>query len=138
MDGIFVKSVTPASAAERDGRIRVHDQIVEVDGVSLEGYSNHQAVEVMRQTGATVRLRFARHLSGPIFEQLQLYAESQRQEVLATQAVNEASKLVAPDDEADALRTRALSDPPKAAPVPTAPSKLRTASVDNAMDMDFG
>ncbi|XP_056431244.1 multiple PDZ domain protein isoform X3 [Gadus chalcogrammus] len=55
--GIFVKSITKDSAVEQDGRIAVGDQIVAVDGVNIQGYTNQQAVEVLRHTGQTVHLR---------------------------------------------------------------------------------
>ena len=48
LSGIFDKSVTEGSAADRSGMFSVNDQIVEVDGQSLQGYSNQQAVEMLR------------------------------------------------------------------------------------------
>ncbi|XP_078575257.1 multiple PDZ domain protein-like isoform X2 [Branchiostoma floridae x Branchiostoma japonicum] len=69
LSGIFVKSIAPGSAADRDGRIRVNDQIVEVDGRSLQGFSNQQAVEVLRSTGQVVQLKLARYKDGPKFLQ---------------------------------------------------------------------
>uniref|UniRef100_T1INI3 Uncharacterized protein n=1 Tax=Strigamia maritima TaxID=126957 RepID=T1INI3_STRMM len=72
ISGIFVKSITERSAAALDGRIEINDQIVEVDGVSVEGYSNHQAVEVLRNTGQKVKLKIVRYLRGPKYQQLQL------------------------------------------------------------------
>ncbi|XP_065558725.1 multiple PDZ domain protein-like isoform X2 [Artemia franciscana] len=71
LSGIFVKSINPGSAADRSQQIQVNDQIVEVDGRSLEGCSNHQAVEILRATGTTVNLKLARYLRGPRYEQLQ-------------------------------------------------------------------
>ncbi|XP_052777213.1 multiple PDZ domain protein-like isoform X10 [Mya arenaria] len=71
--GIFVKSITPGSAAHQDGQIQVNDQIIEVDGKPLQGYTNHQAVEVLRNTGHEVKLKLARYLHGAKFEQLQHY-----------------------------------------------------------------
>lgn len=44
---------------------------MQVDGQSLQGFNNHQAVEVLRATGQCVRLRLERYLRGPKFEQLQ-------------------------------------------------------------------
>ncbi|XP_038625514.1 multiple PDZ domain protein isoform X5 [Tachyglossus aculeatus] len=58
--GIFVKSITKSSAVEHDGRIHIGDQIIAVDGTNLQGYTNQQAVEVLRQTGQTVRLTLVR------------------------------------------------------------------------------
>ncbi|KAH8385301.1 patj homolog [Drosophila serrata] len=71
LSGIFVKSVSPGSAADLSGRIRVNDRIIEVDGQSLQGYSNHQAVELLKKSGQVVNLRLERYLRGPKFEQLQ-------------------------------------------------------------------
>ncbi|XP_072260382.1 multiple PDZ domain protein isoform X2 [Pyxicephalus adspersus] len=58
--GIFVKSITKGSAVEQDGRIHVGDQIIAVDGTNLQGYTNQQAVEVLRHTGQTVHLTLIR------------------------------------------------------------------------------
>lgn len=71
LSGIFVKSVSPGSAADMSGRIRVNDRIIEVDGQSLQGFSNHQAVELLKKSGQIVNLRLERYLRGPKYEQLQ-------------------------------------------------------------------
>ncbi|XP_031706571.1 multiple PDZ domain protein isoform X1 [Anarrhichthys ocellatus] len=55
--GIFVKSITKDSAVDQDGRIHVGDQIIAVDCVNIQGYTNQQAVEVLRHTGQTVHLK---------------------------------------------------------------------------------
>ena len=46
----------------------------QVDGESLRGFNNHQAVSVLRNTGSTVWLQLARYNHGPKYRQLQLYA----------------------------------------------------------------
>ncbi|XP_017553077.2 multiple PDZ domain protein isoform X4 [Pygocentrus nattereri] len=58
--GIFVKSITTGSAVEQDGRIHVGDQIIAVDGMDIQGFTNQQAVEVLRHTGQTVHLKLVR------------------------------------------------------------------------------
>ncbi|XP_064237719.1 multiple PDZ domain protein isoform X11 [Aotus nancymaae] len=58
--GIFVKSITKSSAVEHDGRIQIGDQIIAVDGTNLQGFTNQQAVEVLRHTGQTVVLTLMR------------------------------------------------------------------------------
>lgn len=54
--GIFVKSITQGSAVEQDGRIHVGDQIIAVDGTNIQGFTNQQAVEVLRHTSQMVCL----------------------------------------------------------------------------------
>ncbi|XP_051580173.1 multiple PDZ domain protein-like isoform X2 [Myxocyprinus asiaticus] len=58
--GIFVKSISMESAVEQDGRIHVGDQIIAVDGMNIQGYTNQQAVEVLKHTGQTVHLKLVR------------------------------------------------------------------------------
>lgn len=71
LSGIFVKSVSKGSAADISGKIQVNDRIVEVDGLCLQGYTNLQAVEVLRSSGNVVKLCLERYLHGPKYEQLQ-------------------------------------------------------------------
>lgn len=70
LSGIFVKSIIEGSAAEISG-IQINDRIVEVNGRSLNGVTNHQAVDILRQTDITVVLRLERFLRGRRFEHLQ-------------------------------------------------------------------
>ncbi|XP_028966399.1 patj homolog [Galendromus occidentalis] len=78
ISGVFVKSIAKGSAADLSRKIRVNDQVIEVDGRPLQGYSNHQAVELLRSTGKVVKLRLARYLRGARYDQLQqaIQAES--------------------------------------------------------------
>lgn len=71
LSGIFVKSVSAGSAADLSCKIQVNDRIIEVDNQSLQGFSNHQAVEVLKKSGTVVSLRLERYLRGPKYEQLQ-------------------------------------------------------------------
>ena len=55
--GIFVKSVIHGGAASRDGRLRTNDQLVNINGMSLLGKANPEAMETLRK---------AMHDEGPI------------------------------------------------------------------------
>ena len=46
--GIYVKSFHPNGAAEAEGRIKVGDRVMEVNGISLTGVTHKQAVETLR------------------------------------------------------------------------------------------
>ncbi|XP_064790839.1 inaD-like protein isoform X2 [Oncorhynchus masou masou] len=63
--GVFVKNVVPGSAAEQSGNIRIHDRIIAMDGMSLQGFTNQEVLGVMKQTGQTVHLTLARKMVSP-------------------------------------------------------------------------
>lgn len=46
---------------------------LQVDGQPLQGFSNIQAVDVLRNTGQEVNLKVARYQHGAKFEKLQQY-----------------------------------------------------------------
>ncbi|XP_047014239.1 partitioning defective 3 homolog isoform X3 [Ictalurus punctatus] len=48
--GIFVKSIINGGAACKDGRLRVNDQLVAVNGESLLGKTNQEAMETLRKS----------------------------------------------------------------------------------------
>ncbi|KAJ8253012.1 hypothetical protein GJAV_G00208160 [Gymnothorax javanicus] len=48
--GIFIKSVIHGGAAYKDGRLRVDDQLIAVNGESLLGKSNRVAMETLRRS----------------------------------------------------------------------------------------
>ncbi|XP_077285393.1 par-3 family cell polarity regulator isoform X2 [Arctopsyche grandis] len=47
--GIFIKSVLNGGAASRDGRLHTNDQLLNINGVSLVGQSNAEAMETLRR-----------------------------------------------------------------------------------------
>ncbi|MFT7818162.1 partitioning defective 3 homolog B-like [Arapaima gigas] len=51
--GIFIKSIIHGGAAYKDGRLRVNDQLIAVNGESLLSKSNHEAMDTLRRSMST-------------------------------------------------------------------------------------
>ncbi|CAH0556626.1 unnamed protein product [Brassicogethes aeneus] len=58
--GIYIKSVVPGGAADRDGRLAAGDQLLTVDGQSLLGITQEKAAEFLVRTGSIVTLEVAK------------------------------------------------------------------------------
>lgn len=55
-EGIFISKINASGAANRDGRLRVGQRILEFNESSLLGCTHDEAVTTMRSAGATIRL----------------------------------------------------------------------------------
>nr|2FNE_A Chain A, Multiple PDZ domain protein [Homo sapiens]2FNE_B Chain B, Multiple PDZ domain protein [Homo sapiens]2FNE_C Chain C, Multiple PDZ domain protein [Homo sapiens] len=53
---IYVKTVFAKGAASEDGRLKRGDQIIAVNGQSLEGVTHEEAVAILKRTKGTVTL----------------------------------------------------------------------------------
>ncbi|XP_076271107.1 adherens junction formation factor afadin isoform X3 [Rhynchophorus ferrugineus] len=58
--GIYIKSVVPGGAADKDGRLAAGDQLLSVDGQSLLGITQEKAAEFLVRTGSVVTLEVAK------------------------------------------------------------------------------
>nr|XP_029710611.1 protein lap4-like isoform X3 [Aedes albopictus] len=55
-EGVFISKINSSGAAKRDGRLRVGQRILEVNGISLLGATHQEAVNALRASGGTLHL----------------------------------------------------------------------------------
>ncbi|XP_061549400.1 neurabin-1-like isoform X2 [Phycodurus eques] len=104
--GIFVKTVTEGGATHQDGRIRVNDQIVEVDGLSLVGVSQLFAATVLKNTSGLVKFLIGRDKEGVESEVARLVNESLEMEKASQKSPRTSGEL-----ETDVSMSEAMSVP---------------------------
>ncbi|VDP20278.1 unnamed protein product [Soboliphyme baturini] len=60
-EGVYIKSINPGGPADLDGRLRKGDRVISINGVSLEGKTRLDAVNLVRQCkDATVAIQVLR------------------------------------------------------------------------------
>lgn len=67
-EGVFVSKINSTGAARRDGRLKVGQRLLEVNGVSLLGASHQEAVDSLRAAGNSLYLVVCKGYdkSGPV------------------------------------------------------------------------
>ncbi|XP_022645713.1 protein lin-7 homolog B-like [Varroa jacobsoni] len=72
---IYISRIIPGGLAERQGGLRRGDQLLAVNGISVEGENHERAVELLKQAQGTVTLvvRYAPH----VLEQMEMRFDRQ-------------------------------------------------------------
>ncbi|CAL8310023.1 unnamed protein product [Boreogadus saida] len=123
--GLYVKSLVPGGAAERDGRMHPDDRLLEVDGLRLDNFTYQQAVECLTKTGEVVSLVVER-------ERMSL----PRVSLSPDTAGSLSSKSCSPDT--NHLRYNscpAINSPPMAGGEPQKPRDYRFMADDNTFEV---
>ncbi|XP_066480692.1 inaD-like protein [Tiliqua scincoides] len=58
--GVVVRTIVPGGLADKDGRLRTGDHILEIGGTNVQGMSTEQVAQVLRNCGNHVRMVVAR------------------------------------------------------------------------------
>ena len=120
--GIFIKTIPQNGTASRDGRLKIGDQIIEVDGESLVGVTQTFAASVLRATKGVVRFLIGREKEFLNSEIARLIQQSLEQDRIK-EDINRASQLAAPPN-----------PPPPPPPIPkrTFPSSNLFSDLDTS------
>ncbi|XP_061859229.1 inaD-like protein isoform X2 [Colius striatus] len=66
--GVVVRTIVPGGLADRDGRLRTGDHILEIGGTNVQGMTSEQVAQVLRNCGNSVRMIVARDPKCEIME----------------------------------------------------------------------
>ncbi|KFZ63627.1 InaD-like, partial [Antrostomus carolinensis] len=58
--GVVVRTIVPGGLADRDGRLRTGDYILQIGGTNVQGMTSEQVAQVLRNCGNSVRMIVAR------------------------------------------------------------------------------
>ncbi|XP_038268894.1 inaD-like protein isoform X4 [Dermochelys coriacea] len=59
-NGVVVRTIVPGGLADRDGRLRTGDHILQIGGTNVQGMISEQVAQVLRNCGNSVRMVLAR------------------------------------------------------------------------------
>ncbi|PKU34860.1 inad-like protein [Limosa lapponica baueri] len=66
--GVVVRTIVPGGLADRDGRLRTGDHILQIGGTNVQGMTSEQVAQVLRNCGNSVRMIVARDPKCDIME----------------------------------------------------------------------
>ena len=61
--GVVVKTILPGSAADRDGRLRPGDRILQIGRINVQGMSSQQVAGLLRQPESIVEIIVGRPIN---------------------------------------------------------------------------
>nr|XP_060629610.1 inaD-like protein isoform X1 [Anolis sagrei ordinatus] len=64
--GVVVRTIVPGGLADKDGRLRTGDHILEIGGTNVQGMTSEQVAQVLRNCGNCVKMVVARDPSSDI------------------------------------------------------------------------
>jgi len=74
---IYISRIIPAGVADRVGGLKRGDQLLSVNGVSVEGEHHEKAVELLKQSGGSVKLVV--RYTPKVLEEMEMRFDKQRQ-----------------------------------------------------------
>ncbi|XP_051481021.1 inaD-like protein isoform X2 [Apus apus] len=66
--GVVVRTIVPGGLADRDGRLRTGDHILQIGGTNVQGMTSEQVAQVLRNCGNSVKMIVARDPKCEIME----------------------------------------------------------------------
>ncbi|XP_078525731.1 inaD-like protein isoform X2 [Lissotriton helveticus] len=64
--GVIVRTIVPGGLADRDGRLRTGDHILQIGGTNVQGMTSEQVAQVLRNCGNSVGMVVARNPIGEL------------------------------------------------------------------------